>query len=294
MTSIYVSVSPAELIQRRHQLRRQRRIKSFRAIWRSLVVCSLTGGLVWVTTLPDWVIRKPEQIDIEGNRLLSAPTIRSLLAMPYPQSLLRLQPQVLAEKLESQASIAQATVTRQLLPPALTIQVKERQPVAMALRTSATISPPPLSPHLKTSQVGLLDAQGVWMPIANYADSPRSIQLPTLKVIGESSQYRAYWPQIYQAVSRSPVKVLEIDCQDPTNLIIKTELGIVHFGSYSSRFAYQLSVLDRLRELPDHLNPSDIAYIDLENPDNPSIQMKKAIAKTDKPLTDKKVRAKTY
>ncbi|GAC1491127.1 MAG: hypothetical protein NVS2B14_03460 [Chamaesiphon sp.] len=131
MTSI-TSVSEAELNQRRYQLQRQRQIKSLQTVWRAIFVSSLASGLVWVTTLPDWTIRKPEQVEIEGNRFLTTTAIRSLLPLSYPESLLRLQPQAIAKKLESQAPIAQATVTRTLLPPRLTIQVKELQPVAIA------------------------------------------------------------------------------------------------------------------------------------------------------------------
>lgn len=268
MTSL-ASVSQTELISRRQKLRHQRRIRAVQTIWRSLVLCGLAGGLVWVTTTPEWVIRKPEQIAVEGNRLLSRQAIRSFVPLSYPQSLWRLQPQEIAEKLQAQAPIAQATVTRQLLPPGLTIQVKERQPVAIAQPTTIQKDRAPSKP----SSVELLDEQGVLMPLEKYAALNSSVQLPSLKIIGSPEQYRPYWPELYRAVSHSPVKVFAIDCQNPTNMVLKTELGNVHFGSYSPRFAEQLSILDRMRELPAHLKASQIGYIDLKNPDNPSIQM---------------------
>src|SRR4028119_1149443 len=131
MTNI-ASVSQAQLTTRRKKLRRERRVKSFQAIWRSLFVGGMATSLVWAITLPEWVIRQPEQVVIEGNHFLSSQAIRSLLPLSYPQSLLRVQPQALAKSLESQAPIAKAIVSRQLLPPGLTIQVKERRPVAIA------------------------------------------------------------------------------------------------------------------------------------------------------------------
>lgn len=268
MTSL-ASVSQSELVTRRQKLRHLRRIRAAQSIWRSLVLCGLAGGLVWITTTPEWVIRKPEQIAIEGNRMLSGQAIRSFVPLSYPQSLWRLQPQEIAEKLQAQAPIAHATVTRQLLPPGLTIQVKERQPVAIAQPLVWSTHKHPSS----DSATGLLDEQGIWIPMEKYTALNSSVQLPTLKVIGSVTQYSSYWPGLYRAVSHSPVKVYEIDCREPANLILKTELGNVHFGSYSSRFAYQLSTLDRMRELPTRLRASQIAYIDLKNPDNPSIKM---------------------
>lgn len=270
MSSI-ASVSQAQLIDRRKKLRRSRRIKSMQTLWRSLFVGGMAGGLVWAITLPDWVIRQPEQVMIEGNHLLSTQTIRSLLPLSYPQSLLRVQPQAIASALESLAPIAEATVSRQLLPPGLTIQVKERKPVAIAQaagsQNSKTVS--------STPPMGLLDAQGVWMPMDNYQSLERPLELPKLKIIGRNEQYRPYWPEVYQAVIQSPVKVYEIDWQNPNNLIVKTELGNVHLGPYSSHFTEQLAILDRMRELPTQINPSKIAYINLKNPNFPAIQMTK-------------------
>ena len=280
MTSI-ASVSQTELTQRRQKLRRQRRMKSFQAVWRSLFIAGLAGGLVWVTTLPAWVILKPDQIEIEGNKILSKQAIQSLLSLSYPQYLLRLQPEVIAEKLELQPAIEQATVTRQLFPPSLTVQVKERHPVAIAL-LARTSSPTKTTPRAGSPpqplSAGLLDEDGVWMPLESYAGLKPTIPLPTLKIIGYRDEYRPYWSALYHAVSRSPVKVFEINWQQPANLILRTEQGMVHFGSFSSRFAYQLAVLDRMRDLPAHLSTSQIAYIDLKNPDSPAIQMKKVTA----------------
>ena len=265
------SVTQAELTTRRKKLRRARRIKSFQAIWRSLFVGGMASSLVWALTLPDWVIRQPEQVVIEGNHFLSTKAVRSLLPLSYPQSILRVEPQAIANSLESQAPIAKATVSRQLLPPGLTIQIKERKPVAIAQATAAQNTKASQS----TQSAGLLDEQGVWMPRSSYTKLDQDLELPTLKVIGSMVQYRPYWSEVYQAVSHSPVKVFEIDWRDPANLILKTELGNVYFGPYSSRFSEQLRVLDRMRELPSLIQQSKIAYIDLKNPDFPAIQMNK-------------------
>lgn len=265
------SVSQAQLTTRRKQLRRERRIKSVQAIWRSLLVSGMATSLVWAITLPDWVISNSEQIVVEGNHLLSAKSIRSLLPLSYPESILRVEPQAIAKSLESQAPIAEATVTRQLLPPGLTIKVKERQPVAIAQAPELS-SAQSANPIAKS---GFLDAQGVLMPESSYTRLEQKLDLPSLKVIGSSDQYLSHWSEVYQAVSHSPVKVFEIDWRNPANLILKTELGNVHLGPYSSRFTEQLTVLDRMRELPSHIQAGNIAYINLQNPEFPAIQMEK-------------------
>lgn len=261
------SPSQIELKARRKQMRRQRLNKSLQGLWRTLLLLGLTGALIWVCTLPDWAIRKPGQIEIEGNKYLSAQAIRAMLPITYPQSILKLQPQDIAQKLESQAPIRSAIVSRQLLPPRLTIQVKERQPIAIAQIPGASNS-------ASNATMALLDAEGFVLPLQTYTALDRSLNT-RLKVIGQPQQYRPFWHSIYQTVSHSPVKVLEIDFQNPANLILHTELGKVHCGAYSDRLPNQLRVLDRLRELHRRLRREDIDYIDLKNLDSPAIRMTK-------------------
>ncbi|KGF71919.1 cell division protein FtsQ [Neosynechococcus sphagnicola sy1] len=262
------TLSRSELAQRRRQLRHQRRLKRLQAGWHILAVAGLAGSLVWVTTLPIWIIHNPAQVKIEGNQLLSSQAIRSLLPLQYPQSLLRLQPQAIAQTLESQAPIAKVTVTRQLWPPGLTVHVQERHPVAVTQVSSATT-------NLPGSGTGLLDAHGMWMPLESYQSHLPTAELPQLKVLGLSNLYRSYWPDLYQIIAQSPVKIWMVDCRDPADLVLETELGSVHLGPYSARFSAQMQALDQMRQLPNRINTSRIAYIDLKNPNAPALQIVK-------------------
>lgn len=274
MTSSIAPVSQTELAQRRQKLRRQRRAKLFQAVWRVLAVFGLAGGLIWLSTQPFWLIRQAEQIKVEGNRFIPAQRIRSLLPITYPQSLFRLEPQKIAKELRAKAPISDVIVSRQLFPPSLSIQIKERYPVAIALPDpNAKPTNTKSSQDNTSTQVGLIDETGWWIPLENYTSVDRSVKLPTLKIIGRQEHYRSFWSKLYREVSRSPVKISEIDCQNPANIILKTELGMVHLGPPGSQLAYQIKTLDRMRQLPNQINPSQIAYIDLRNPDSPILQM---------------------
>ena len=267
MTSI-TSVSPVELKNRRQQLQHRRRIRFWQGMWRSLVVTGMAGGLVWAITLPNLVIRKPEQIEIEGNQLLNSQTVQALIPISYPQSILKLQPSLLSQQLEAQSPIAEATVTRQLLPPSLTIELKERKPVAISIPSNGR--------NIKDidSKIGYLDEEGVWIAKNSYRESKNNIKFPTLKVIGFNSQYGLYWSEIYQAVAKSKVRILEINFLDPNNLVLKTELGEVHFGSYTSQtFPKQLRILAQLGNLSNKVEVSKISYIDLQNPQAPALKI---------------------
>ncbi|MCT7954902.1 cell division protein FtsQ/DivIB [Laspinema palackyanum] len=277
------TVSQSELVRRRRQLRRSRRQKVFQAGWQLLAVSSLAGFLLWTTTSPALVIDTPEQVEIDGNEFLSDRAIRSLLPLSYPRSILHVRPQELARELESAGTIAKATVSRQLFPPGLKVTVHERYPVAIANEGNAigpgvpTATPPGLSPNPAVGSpgvrsVGLLDERGTWMPLESYTTLDPTAQLPQLRVIGPLEQYRSSWQSVYQSIRRSPIKIHEINWQDPANLILKTELGLVHCGPYSPRFAEQVTRLGQMGDLPNQIDLAQIAYIDLTNPDRPSLQ----------------------
>ncbi|MDY7012453.1 MAG: FtsQ-type POTRA domain-containing protein [Cyanobacteriota bacterium] len=262
MTSI-ASVSPSDLKARRQKLKRRRQLAFLQGLWRSFLVSGLAGGLLWASAQPNWVIRQPEQIEVEGNTLLSPIAIRALLPLSYPQSLWRVQPQVLSRQMQSRAPIAEATVTRKLLPPSLTVEVRERQPIARVLDESR-------------QTVGFLDAQGNFLPESSYQSLLPDAPLPDLQAIAIDAQYRSHWSEIYAAIRDSSVQIYAIDFQTPSNPILKTELGIVHLGQYephTPRLRQQLKVLAQMRELPERIHGDRLAYIDLTHPERPTVQL---------------------
>lgn len=267
------SISSEELTHRRRQLRRQRRSRFLQRSWQIVAMTGLTVGVVWLISKPDWMLRDPSQVVIEGNKSLSSDMIRAMLPIHYPQSVLSLRPVDLAHQLETEAPIAAAKVTRRMFPPGLLIQIQERRPVA-TVYASPNSSTSPINKNLDNLfVVALLDEQGTWMPYEKFASLNQSQKLPKLKVLGIQAQYRSQWVQLYQAISRSPVKISTIDWREPSNLILHTNLGIVHCGPFGERFPDQLHVLDRMRKLSDNVDADEIAYIDLSNPDMPMLEL---------------------
>lgn len=262
-----VFTSRNQLGSRRRQLRRQRRLKLVRILWQILAVGTISSGVFWSISQPIWSIREPEQVDIKGNELLSDQNIRSSLPLSYPKSVWQIQPKALQEALIANSPISEAIIIRQVFPPRLTIEIKEKEPVAIAQ--------PGLGPTSQgTDQtVGWLDAQGSWMPLSSYTELEQTDKLPNLRVIGNFEQYQPHWQQVYTDLSRSPVDIYEIDWQNPANIILMTEIGEVHIGSYGVHFLEQLQVVDQMRELPEQVDVSQVDYIDLKNPGSPLVLM---------------------
>lgn len=274
-----VSVSRTVLRYRRQKLRRQRQMKIIQVILRTFAVSSLLGGLLWVASQPMWVLETPKQIEIKsGSRSLSPEAIQKVLVLSYPQSLWRIEPRQIASALTKQPIIAKASVNRRLFPPGLIIDIQERVPVAIAQTHQEQLTHP--SDTNIASSTGLLDANGIWINQEKYTLLNPTVKLPSLVVIGSFEQYRSYWNQLYQSVSQSSVKVTLIDCQDSTNIILKTELGYVHLGAASPKISEQIKVLAQMSHLPTQLNPNQIEYIDLKNPESPIVQMNQKSVKS--------------
>jgi cell division protein FtsQ len=291
------SVSRTDLAQRRQKLRRQRQIRILSTLWRTFAITGFAGGLFWISIQPMWVLKTPTQIVMKSNnKVLSEKTAKSLLALSYPQSLWRIQPAAIAQTLKQQPTISQAIVSRRLFPPGLIIEIQKRVPVAIAqthpgqnaltkcshqnlfsgkdpekalqqcLRKNASFDQ-------QTNSLGLVDADGVWIPLEKYIFLNSTIKLPSLIVIGAPEQYRLYWNQIYRELSETSVKITEIDCRDPSNLILKTELGNVHLGTPTNQLSEKIKILTQIRRLPSKVNLNQIEYIDLKNPLIPLVQM---------------------
>jgi cell division protein FtsQ len=266
-----VTFSRIDLAQRRRKLRRQRRVRILQLIWQTFAVGSLASGLWWLAIQPMWVLKNYHDIEVEGNQLLSSEAVQLQTGLLYPRSLWRIQPSEITESLKHQPIIADAVVSRRLFPPGLVIHIQEKIPVAIAFDNQPNTSLN--STEAKKIKKGLLDADGNWIPIDKYITMNPNAKMPTLKVIGVPQQYASFWASLYQAVSQSQVSITEIDYQDSSNLILKTELGLVHLGAPTSRLEEQIKMLTQMRRLPNKVNPNQMEYIDLKNPDLPLVQM---------------------
>lgn len=303
--------SQVDLIRDRHrQLKRQRQNRFLQAAWRTLVTLSLAIGLGWAVSQPEWKLRQQSQITISGNDQLSTSGLESLLPFSFPLSLIRLEPQRIETILQNHAHIQQVLVSRKLFPPRTTIFVKERPPVAMTrCDRCLLVTNPNDSKALKIgpADIWILDDQGVALPAQYYPAFANAKDLPTLemenflsplpetavdalkkiaiaqnaKPMMLSQQKQKQWQRMYSVLQSSPVmkpdspiQLSSINWQDLANLKLETKLGEIHLGSEGKHFAKQLQALDEMRSLSDTIDIEQVVYIDLQNPEQPDLEMR--------------------
>lgn len=265
------SVSRDQLQARRKTLRRRRRLSLSQSLWRWLAMAGLTGAVFWGATRPMWLIHSPQQIQVSGNERLSDEALQTLVPLDYPQSLLKVEPEDIAQQLRQRAPLVDVKVRRQILPPRLNVQVQERVPVAVVLPARGNDGETESTSYL---QEGLIDAQGAWMPKSSFGlQAANDAQLPTLRLRGLQAQYQRYWPQIYATIRTSPVAIQELDWHDPSNLVLHTDLGVVYLGAYTPDLERQLATLDQMRNLSEQVGEAQVSHIDLTNPDRPSLAL---------------------
>lgn len=257
------SVSRTQLKSRRQQLQNRRRIKGLKSLWRFLATTSLAGATIWLGTLPQWRMGKHSPLEITGNHLLGSEQIRQWLPLKDSQAVWQLSAQTLVARLEATPPIEKAQITRQILPPKLVVEVRERQPVAIALAAN---------------EMGYLDEQGTFIPQSYYLEK-KTLPTTPLKVIGYRELYRQQWQQLYFSLVGASLKITEVDWRNPSNLILKTELGKVHLGSNLGLISQQLAVLAKMRGLSSQVSSDRLLYIDLSNPNSPTIEIKQQKAK---------------
>ncbi len=234
----------------------------------------ILGGLGWIIHRSDWTISKPEQIKVQGNQYLNDRTIKSMLAIAYPQPIMELAPEKLTAQLIDRGSIASAKVDRGLLPPQLIVQVQDLPPVARVLQAENT----PIA--------AFVDERGRQLPISSYRATVWQ-SLPKLQLRPPATGVCPEWTQLYQAIRTSPVAIGIVDCRNPQHLMLQTEIGKVRLGAIGDipRLTTQMQQLDRLRNWQKGTNPDIIDYLDLENPHSPRFQLKQAISNPTNPVS---------
>jgi cell division protein FtsQ len=287
---------------RQQQLIRQRRQRFRRSVWRTLVTLGFTIGLSWAVCQPEWQIRHSHQITLTGNQHIDSQTLEHLMAIQFPTSLIRFKPQTLIAKLKAHAHLNQVVVIRKLFPPRVKVVVRELPPVAMTECESCVLV---LNPNqsdsliLGPANVWLLDRRGVVLPVDSYPNLKKAPQLPPLtlssylqpvtrqqklanpalssaKWVTINPQKQNQWKEMYALIEASPVTIQHLNWADTNQLTVQTQLGNIRIGSYSTKFKFkrQLQALDELRTLSKSVDPQQIVYIDLENPENPVLELR--------------------
>lgn len=248
-------------LERRRQLRQERRQERLKQIWRVTVLAGSAGALGWGLLQQGWVVRDPDQIEVLGSRQVSRAQVIREGDLQLPLQLLTLQPKRLAQRLSAGLPVEQVQVNRLMLPPRLQISLVDREAVAQAQRRTR-----------KGFEMGYVDRLGNWMTRRQQsAGAPAAA--PTVMVLGWQERLRPSLSRVLAERDALGSPLLQVRFEPNGSLWLRTAaLGDIHLGPTDDKLAKRLDVLRHLSsELPGQIKNLKLKSIDLSDPDQPEL-----------------------
>lgn len=250
-----------QALERRRQLRQERRQERLKQIWRVTVLAGSAGALGWGLLQQGWVVRDPDQIEVLGSRQVSRAQVIREGGLQLPLQLLTLQPKQLAQRLSAGLPVEQVQVNRLMLPPRLQISLVDREAVAQAQRRTR-----------KGFEMGYVDRLGNWMTRRQQsAGAPAAA--PTVMVLGWQERLRPSLSRVLAERDALGSPLLQVRFEPNGSLWLRTAaLGDIHLGPTDDKLAKRLDVLRHLSsELPGQIKNLKLKSIDLSDPDQPEL-----------------------
>lgn len=247
-------------VERRRELRLQRRRERLRNLWRIVVLAGAATGLGWLLLRQGWVLRTPAQIEVLGSRQVSRDQVIREGELKLPLQLLSLRPQQLSARLSARLPVEQVQVSRLMLPPRLRIELVDREAVARAERRGP-----------RGLEQGYVDRLGNWMTSRQQRGSAG--KAAAVRVLGWQERLRPALAQILDRREQlgSPLQLVRFEANGSVWLRTAA-LGNVHLGPADQRLPRRLEVLQHLSsQLPQQIRGLKVQSIDLSDPDRPEL-----------------------
>jgi cell division protein FtsQ len=250
-------------VQRRKELRRQRRGERLRQLWRILVFSGLSAGLGYLLLRQGWTLQEPGQVEVLGSAVVSRDQVIAAAGLRFPQPLMGLQPRQVASELMAALPVEQVRVSRLMLPPRLRVELKDREAVARAERRTD-----------RGPEVGFVDGLGNWISI-RQSQGVRSKGDLSLLVVGWNDRHRPVLARVLKQQELLGPGLREIRFEPDGSLwLVTTQLGRVRLGPPDARLDRRLEVAAHLgRTLPARIKGAPPQLIDLSDPEQPELSL---------------------
>ncbi len=204
-------------------------------------VTAVVYGMQFLLYSPTMLLLKPDQIEVNGNRIVSREAVLQQFVQDRNRSVLRVPLDVRRGEIERIAWVESASVQR-ILPNRLRIEVLERTPVAFARNSN---------------ELALIDAHGVILDRPQGED----VHFPIVNGVSEEvardqrekrmQTYEEFIKDVDLVRAGSSDRVSEIDLSNPKDLrVVMTGLAsandaqavTIHFGSGGFTGKYKMLV----------------------------------------------------
>ena len=203
-----------------------------------------------------------KDIKISGSKLFSKNDLVKNSSLKFPTRLILIKTRFLEEELKQNLSLKNVSVSRQIFPFGLRIQVNTRNPVAYGERI------------LNNEKIlGYVDADGVFINKQNVDE--KNLNKLFIRVFGWEDKYKKKLSKILIAQESNEFELIKINFSPNGFLTLEEkDLKTILLGFNSNLIDYQLQIINKLKnEFLKNNFSEKIDKIDLTDPNKPKIKV---------------------
>tara|TARA_B100001989_G_scaffold63402_1_gene42741 strand:+ start:41 stop:766 length:726 start_codon:yes stop_codon:yes gene_type:complete len=224
-----------------------------------LILFLLSISLISLKTLKKINI---QDIRISGNEFLSQNDVINNSSLKFPIRLIFIKTNLLEKELKQNLSLKHVSVSRQIFPFGLKIEVNTRIPIAYAER-------------IKNEEkiLGFVDKDGIFINKQNTFE--KNLDNINIQVFGWKEKFKKILSKIFIAQKNYEFEIVKITFS-PSGFVTVEEkdLKTIFLGFNPNLIDYQLQIINNLKnELKKYYFFKKIDNIDLTDPNKPKIKV---------------------
>ena len=203
-----------------------------------------------------------QDITIAGSEFISQNDVAKNSSLKFPIRLIFINAHFLEKELKQNLSLKNVSVSRQIFPFGLKVNVKTRTPIAYGERilNDKNIS-------------GFIDKDGIFINKQNAANL--DLNTLTIQVFGWKDKYKKLLSEIFIAQENYDFEIVKITFS-PNGFLTLEEINLktIFLGFNPNLISYQLQIINNLKnELKKNNFSEKIDNIDLTDPNKPKIKV---------------------
>ena len=203
-----------------------------------------------------------EDIRISGSQLFSQNDVANISTLKFPIRLIFIETNLLEKELKQNLSLKNVSVSRQLFPFGLKVQVKTRTPIAYGERI------------LNGEKIsGFIDKDGIFINKQNAEEI--DLSRLNIQIFGWKERFKATLSEILIANENYEFEIVKITFSPNGFLTLEEkDLKKIFLGFNPNLINYQLQIIDNLKnELKKNNFSEKIDIIDITDPNKPKIKV---------------------
>ena len=203
-----------------------------------------------------------QDVRVSGSELFSQNELLSNSSLRFPIRLIFIKTNFLEKELKQNLSLKNVSVSRQIFPFGLRVQVKTRTPIAFGERI---INGEKIS--------GFIDKDGIFMDKQNVDE--KNLNKLNVQVFGWKEKFKKILSEIFIAIDNYELEIVKINFSSDGFLTVEEkDLKTIFLGFKPNLINYQLQIINTLKnEFKKNSFSRKLDNIDLTNPDKPKIKV---------------------